>query len=76
MNSQKVLYSKGSNDELYTPSYGVEPILKYLPKDKIIWCPFDTEISEFVKILKSNGYNVIYSHIDTGQDFFNYEPDK
>lgn len=74
MKSQDVLYSPGKNDECYTPKYAVEPIIKYLPKDKIIWCPFDTEDSEFVKTLKEYGYNVIYSHINLGQDFYLYEP--
>ena len=75
MNSKKVLYSNGNNDECYTPSYGVQPILKYIPKDEIIWCPFDTEESEFVKqISKTN--KVIFSHIDKGQDFFKYEPEQ
>lgn len=70
-----ILYSKGKNDECYTPKYGVKPILKYIPKDKIIWCPFDTEESEFViEISKTN--KVVYSHINNGQDFFTYEPDK
>lgn len=74
MNSQAVLYSKGSNDECMTPDYGVKPIIKYLEKDKVIWCPFDKEDSEFVKILTSEGFKVIYSHIDNGQDFYTYEP--
>ena len=43
------MYSSGSNDECYTPDYGVEPILKYIPEDAVVWCPFDTEESEFVK---------------------------
>lgn len=76
MDSKKILYSEGNNDECYTPRYGVEPLLKYIPKDKIIWCPFDTEESEFVKLFKENGFNVIYSHISTGQDFYIYEPEK
>ena len=33
MNSKSILYSKGSNDECYTPMGGVYPILKYIPKD-------------------------------------------
>ncbi|MBQ7798073.1 MAG: tRNA (adenine-N(6)-)-methyltransferase [Clostridia bacterium] len=74
MNSSKLLYSNGKNDECYTPRYAVLPIIKYLPKDKIIWCPFDTEQSEFVKVFKENGFNVINSHINYGQDFYNYEP--
>ena len=43
INSQTVLYSRGSNDECFTPIEGVKPILKYIPKDWIVWCPFDTE---------------------------------
>ena len=42
------MFSGGNNDECYTPDYGVKPILKYIPKDAIVWCPFDTEESEFV----------------------------
>lgn len=74
LNSQKILYSVGNNDECYTPDYGVQPIIKYLPKDKIIWCPFDKEDSEFVKQLIRSGFKVVYSHIDEGQDFYTYEP--
>ncbi len=73
MESKKVLYSKGKNDECYTLKYGVEPILKYIPNGAIVWCPFDTKESEFVKqISKTN--QVLYSHIDSGHDFFNFEP--
>lgn len=73
MESKDILYSKGNNDECYTPNYAVLPILKYIPKDAIIWCPFDTEESEFVKeISKTN--KVIFSHIENGQDFYSYEP--
>lgn len=61
-------------DEYYTPKILVEPIIKYLKPKSTIWCPFDTENSEFVILLKENGFNVIYSHIWYGQDFFNYEP--
>lgn len=43
-------------------------------KDKTIWCPCDKEDSEFVKVLKENGFNIVYSHIDYGQDFFAYTP--
>ena len=68
------MYSKGKNDECYTPRYGVEPIVKYLPKDKVIWCPFDTEESEFVKVLRENGFTVVHSHISSGRDYYKYEP--
>ena len=76
IDSQAVLYNKIGDDENYTPDYGVNPILKYIPKNSIIWCPFDTEESEFVKqISRLESITVVYSHISTGQDFFNYEPD-
>lgn len=74
MNSQEVLYSKGSNDECMTPDYGVVPILKYIPQDAIIWCSFDKEDSEFVKQIREMGNKVIATHIDNGQDFYTYEP--
>lgn len=62
------------NDECYTPAYAVVPLLKYLEKfkGKTIWCPFDKEKSEYVKILKENGYNVIYSHKDSDENFYDF----
>ena len=77
MTNEFLYTSKGKNDECYTYRYGVEPLLEFLPqyKDKIIWCPFDTEESEFVRVFKEYGYNVIYSHISYGQDFYKYEPE-
>ncbi|SCI70470.1 Uncharacterised protein [uncultured Clostridium sp.] len=57
-----------------TPDYGVVPILKYIPQDAIIWCPFDKEDSEFVKQIREMGNKVIATHIDNGQDFYTYEP--
>jgi hypothetical protein len=37
------------NDECHTPGDAVAPILKYIPKGAIVWCPFDKSNSEFVK---------------------------
>jgi hypothetical protein len=65
-----------NKDEYYTPKILVYPILKYIEKNKIVWCPFDTEESEFVIALKEKGNNVISSHIWDGKDFFKYNPDK
>lgn len=61
-------------DEYYTPPILVKPILKYIKPNSTIWCPFDTEDSEFVIQLKNDGHNVIHTHIWTGEDFFKYEP--
>lgn len=63
------------NDEFFTPNYAIEPIIKYLPihnTDKItIWCPFDTEDSNFVKLFHARGYKVIATHLENGTDFLN-----
>lgn len=62
------------NDEFYTPRYAVAPILKYLPAASRIWCPFDTEHSRIVKVLRENGHLVSATHKDDGHDFFTTEP--
>jgi len=74
MNSKDILYSKGRNDECLTPRYAIEPLIKYIPKNWKIWCPFDKKDSEFVKIFLENGFKVIFSHIDNDEDFYKYEP--
>lgn len=76
MANNQIYYANGGGDEQYTPIKTVEILLPYIQhlKDKIIWCPFDREDSQFVKILTNNGFDVVYSHIDYGQDFFKYEP--
>lgn len=78
MTNEYIRTSKGNNDECYTERYAVEPLLEFLPKfkDKIIWCPFDEDSSEFVKCFRENGYKVINSHIRRGQDFYFYEPEQ
>ncbi|UBH21896.1 hypothetical protein LAU42_08960 [Macrococcus armenti] len=58
------------NDEFYTPRYAIDPILKYVPNDATVWCPFDTEESNFVKMLKERGNTVVATHLQSGQDFF------
>ena len=58
------------NDEFYTPKYAIEPILKYLPKEAKVWCPFDTTDSNFYKLLSENSYEVKVSHLEDGVDFF------
>ena len=63
-------------DEYFTKEYAIQPILKYISTDKIIWCPFDNEHSNFVKTFRNRGNQVIYSHIEMGLDFFEYEPQR
>ena len=67
----QIQHSFSRNDEYYTPAYAVRPIMNYLKPASTIWCPFDTEKSQYVKIFTENGFTVIHGHIRTGQDFFN-----
>ena len=74
MNNVGYLSASKNNDECYTPHYAVNPLIKYIPSDKTIWCPFDEPWSAFVNELFNNGNKVICSHLNEGLDFFNYEP--
>ena len=73
MDSRDLMYSAGKNDECYTPAYAVQPILEYIPKDAVVWCPFDTSDSEFVKLISQTNI-VVNSHLRSNQSFFEYEP--
>lgn len=64
-----------ASDEVYTPDYAIKPIIKYLPKGAVIWCPFDENDSEYVILLRKAGFKVINTHIDYEQNFFFYEPE-
>lgn len=75
MDSGKILYSAGKNDECFTPRYVVEAILPYLDRSKTYWLPFDTEESEFVRVLRDNGFSFVRSHKEEGLDYFEYEPE-
>lgn len=74
-----------ASDEVYTPAYAVQPLVKYIKQymernqksSLIIWCPFDQSFSYYVKVLsKIPKVKVIYTHIDNGENFFYYEPDE
>lgn len=87
MDSRKVLYNKIGDDETYTFEYSVEPIVKYIKqyrdkqyfvcyRDLVVWAPFDKKDSAFVKMIGEIPLvTVVFSHIDNGQDFFEYEPE-
>lgn len=75
MDSGKILYSAGKNDECFTPRYVVEAILPYLDRSKTYWLPFDTEESEFVRVLRDNGFSFVRSHMEDGLNYFEYEPE-
>lgn len=64
------LVAGSQNDEFYTPPYAITPIIKWLKEGSTIWCPFDSEQSNFVLLLREKGFVVIATHKETGQDFF------
>lgn len=77
MESRQVLWSEGGrSDEWMTPAFAVKPLLKYVHPRLRIWCPFDTAESNFVKVFREAGREVVHSHICDGQDFFEYEPER
>lgn len=66
---------KSNTDEWYTPAENVKLIVPYLLRGgyKKILCPFDMENSQFVQVLKEYGFDVTYSHIWMGTDFFDLD---
>ena len=68
----QIQYNFNKNDEYRTPAYAVYPILKRLKKNTSIWCPFDKSDSQYVKVFQGHGFHVVYGHIQTGQDFFDF----
>ena len=70
------LTSDTKDDQLYTPYYAVDHIIKYLPKDKKIWLPFDEKWSAFYQRLKEENFDIIRSSLAEGYDFFKYEPEE
>ena len=68
----------GKRDECYTKKEESDKLVKYIkniiPLNSKIWCPFDTLESNIVISLQEVGYkNIITTHIDNNQDFFETE---
>ena len=74
MKKDNSYYDLQVKDEYYTPAILVEIVLPYLKPNSTIWCPFDTQQSEFVKVLEANGHTVLSTHIWKGLDFFEFQP--
>jgi hypothetical protein len=71
---------KGSTEEVFdydcceTPGYALDPLLRYIPKDWLIWeCAAGT--GRMVRNLEQRGYTVLGSSIETGHNFFTTECD-
>lgn len=69
-----------AKDECYTTKAESDKLVKYLiennliDKSKIIWLPFDNELSNLYKSLKEKGYKTTLSNLELGLDFYTYEP--
>ena len=48
-NKADVSSKRNENDEFYTPIYAIKPLLKYLKAKSNIWCPFDSNESNYTK---------------------------
>lgn len=75
-----------AQDEYYTPSILVNMLVPYLEKWErdfiekegyrpLIWLPFDTEDSQYYKILKER-FQVVRSHLNDDKDFFLWQPEQ
>jgi len=69
MNTKKPkLMMNGHTDEIYTPTYALNPLIPYLKKDWIIWeCAYGS--GSLAKGLKDKGFEVI----GKGENFFKTE---
>ena len=61
-------------DDLYTPSYAIKPLLKYIHKGITLWECCDFCRSEITRLLKEHGCEVIST--DKEENFFEYIPNK
>ena len=63
------------NDEIYTPRYAILPLLNYIDPSLVVWEPTDFGNSEITNVLKEHGNEVISSHINENQNFFEFSPE-
>ena len=61
-------------DDIYTPSYAIEPLLEFIPKGITVWECCDFGKSEITRLLKEHGCEVIST--DKEENFFDYIPNK
>lgn len=65
---------RNSADDFQTPPEALKPLLKYLPKEKVIWeCACGK--GNLVKALRKAGHRVRDTDIKTGTNFLSYQPE-
>lgn len=69
------IYTPLGMDACQTPDYAIDPLLPYLPEGLNIWEPAAGE-GYLRGALYDSGFSVIHSDILTGQNFFEYQPEK
>ena len=74
-NLYKNVKTTTTRDDYKTPEEIIYPILNFIGKDKIIWECTSVKDGNIAKILKSNGFKVIETHIDEGFNFLTDKPD-
>lgn len=68
-------YTPLGMDACQTPAYAVDPLLPYLPEGLNVWEPACGE-GLLEDALIDSGFSVVSGDILTGQNFFDYEPDR
>ena len=61
-------------DEFRTPEYAIKPLLKYIPRNWVVWEPTGIN-SPITQFFRKHGYEVVETHIKTGFDFLRDSPD-
>lgn len=71
-------WSFSDDNEWYTCFVDVENFVNHNSNidfsKLIVWFPFDKKESAFVRFWKSKNWKYVESHIDEGEDFYNFEP--
>ena len=80
LNNKGSLIGDKLMDQCLTPFYAVGPLLPYLDKSAILWDGFFAggfqKLRASMPVVLQHYYNITFSGIVWGQNFFNYEPDK
>lgn len=65
----------GSSDIFQTPKYALKPLIKYIPKNFIIWeCACGN--GNITQVLKDEGFKVIATDLKHGENFLTWQPDE
>lgn len=69
------IYTPLPSDACQTPAYAIDPLLRYLQEGWNIWEPAAGE-GYLEGALYDSGFSVVSGDLITGQNFFDYEPER